>query len=98
MQLFNEGRGATIPKENKFWNAEFLKLGNAHNLVLFWNRTKSGTALIETVLIGDFLYIKEWTLSNSTSQASKIIPTTQNKINFWNPMRETWKNSIYPLG
>ena len=25
------------------------------------------------------------------------IPATQNEKNFWNPPRETWKNSIYPL-
>ena len=41
---------------------------------------------------------KKWPLSNSISHASKMIPATQNKKNFWNPLRETWNNSNYPLG
>ena len=40
--------------------------------------------------------VKEKAGSNSKSQALKIIPATQNKKNFWNPMKETWNNSIYP--
>ena len=41
--------------------------------------------------------IKKWAFSNSTSQASKMILAIQKKKNFWNPLRETWNDSIYPL-
>ena len=38
------------------------KLEIPHYLVLIWNRTKPGTALIETVLNGDPLYMKFYKL------------------------------------
>ena len=65
MQLINEGVGSpsvcqkTIQGMQNYKNR--TKLGNWHNLVLIRNRTKPGTALNETVLIGDSLYLKFWT-------------------------------------
>ena len=52
----------------------------------------------DTLFFSEGITAKKWALSNSTSQASKMIPATQNRKNFWNPKRDTWNNSIYPLG
>ena len=58
------------------------KLGNSYYLVLFVNRTKPGTVLIETVLSGESLYIDgqntqfyQWakkTMPNNATQTHSI--------------------------
>ena len=42
----------------------------------------------------EFVTTKEWARFISISHASKIIPATQNKNIFWNPMRETVGSGI----
>ena len=54
---------------------------------VLWNHCQKSQLLLASCLETKLKH-KKWALSNSTSQASKMIPATKNKNNFWNP---TWK-------